>query len=271
MRLANEIAARALEHTAAHLHPRMTESEAAALWQGWVRARHGPARARRPGARFLARLVRPGYPHVHRDREPADPRERADAVRDLGLRRRLLVRPYEEPRPRRPDAALPRAEQQLLGVYRATAIDHRPGASLPELDRLVRNGLAEIQVPGTAEPSDLPRGRRPRARTALRASGRHRHDRAGDGARDRAGRLLAGGRRPPCRGQLPDHGRRAGEALPLPGRDRARVVTIDRDKLWTARSTGARSSRRRTTRSASTTRRCETASRRWASCSRPRS
>ena len=28
MRLANEIAARALEHTAAHLHPRMTESEA---------------------------------------------------------------------------------------------------------------------------------------------------------------------------------------------------------------------------------------------------
>ena len=40
MRLANEIAARALEHTAAHLHPRMTESEAAAVWQGWVHG-HG--------------------------------------------------------------------------------------------------------------------------------------------------------------------------------------------------------------------------------------
>ena len=36
----------------------------------------------------------------------------------------------------------------LLGVYRR-AIDHlRPGASLPELDRLIRDGIAELGYPG---------------------------------------------------------------------------------------------------------------------------
>src|SRR5919201_5246480 len=36
MRLANEIAAAAMEHVAAELRPGMKESEAAALWQGFV-------------------------------------------------------------------------------------------------------------------------------------------------------------------------------------------------------------------------------------------
>ena len=39
-------------------------------------------------------------------------------------------------------------EAQLLGVYNR-AIDHcRPGASLPELDRLIRDGIAELGYPG---------------------------------------------------------------------------------------------------------------------------
>ena len=64
----------------------------------------GDQPARRDGrarVRLLARLVGPGDPLVHRDRKPAHPGARADAVRDLGLRRRLLVRPHEEPRARR--------------------------------------------------------------------------------------------------------------------------------------------------------------------------
>ncbi len=58
----------------------------------------GQGRAR---ARLRARLVGPGDQDVHGDLEPAGRRGRADALRDLGLRRRLLVRPHEEPRARR--------------------------------------------------------------------------------------------------------------------------------------------------------------------------
>ena len=102
MRLANEIAAGAMEHVQARIRPGMRESEVGAMWNGWVHDHgtgfEGQGRAR---ARLLARLVGAGDPHLHRDRQPADRRARADAVRDLGLRRRLLVRPHQEPRPRR--------------------------------------------------------------------------------------------------------------------------------------------------------------------------
>src|SRR5581483_4762888 len=57
-------------------------------------------------------------------------------------------------------------------------------------------------------------------RAALRAPGRRRRDPGGHGARDRARDLLGGRRRPTARGQFPDHGGRAREALPLPGRSR---------------------------------------------------
>src|SRR5207253_2074662 len=65
-----------------------------------------------------------------------------------------------------------------------------------------------------------------------------RRDPRGDGARDRARRLLGRRRRPAARGQLPDHARREREALPLPRRlpdaviepirrEAARVAVID--------------------------------------------
>src|SRR5215204_2783268 len=81
MRLANEIAAAAMEHVRTHLHAGMKESEAAALWLGFV----------------------------HREGRPPGRRGRADAVRDLGLRRRLLVRPHEAAVPGRAADRLPRA------------------------------------------------------------------------------------------------------------------------------------------------------------------
>src|SRR5262249_22249496 len=85
------------------------------------------------------------------------------------------------------------------------------------------------RLPGPALPSDLPRSRRPRPRAALRAPGRIGHDRGRHGSRDRARHLLARGRRPQGRGQLPDHGRRRRPAVPLP----RRLPMIDRDKVWT--------------------------------------
>ena len=108
-------------------------------------------------------------------------------------------------------------EARLLEVY-GRAIEHcRPGASLAELDRLVRDGLAAVGYPG--QPSHpVCHGVGARARAAVRAPGRRRRDRRGDGARDRARRLLGRRRRPARRGQLPDHERGRGEALLVPGR-----------------------------------------------------
>ena len=72
IRLANEICAAAMEHVRAELRPGMKESEAAAIWQGFVHGEgtgwRGPGRAR---ARLLARLVGRRDQDVHRDRRPA--------------------------------------------------------------------------------------------------------------------------------------------------------------------------------------------------------
>src|SRR5262249_54650255 len=148
----------------------------------------------------------------------ASPGARADAVRDLGLRRRLLVRPHEEPVPGRALAALPgaarRATQRLPAGDRARPPGSRAGRARPLRPRGHRRG----RPPRAAQPSDRARGRRPGARAAVRAPGRLRHDRGGNGARDRAWHLLGGRRRPAGRGQLPRHFPRRGEALLVPGR-----------------------------------------------------
>ena len=82
--------------------PGMTEAQIAA---GVARLRprrgHGLGGEGRARARVLARLGGAGDQDVHGDEQPPGRRGRADAVRDLGLRRRLLVRPHEERRRRR--------------------------------------------------------------------------------------------------------------------------------------------------------------------------
>jgi Xaa-Pro aminopeptidase len=149
MRLANEIAARALEHTAAHLHPRMTESEAASVWQGWVHA-HGTGFHDRvelalgfslvwsgPGIRTFtatgSRPIREDQPTLFEIWVVADGYW-CDHTKNLV--------------PGDLDPRYAELEQQLLEVY-AAAIDFcRPGVSLAELDRSVRAGLAEMGYPG---------------------------------------------------------------------------------------------------------------------------
>ena len=147
-----------------------------ALWQGFV---HGQGTGWEGKVELafalLAGLVRPRDQDVHRDRRPAGGRGRADAVRDLGLRRRLLGRPHEAALSRRAARRTTRTlEDGLLAVY-DRAIDHcEPGASFAELDVLVRDGIAEIGYPGPAVAPDLPRHRRARPRAAVCAPGGRR-------------------------------------------------------------------------------------------------
>jgi Xaa-Pro aminopeptidase len=149
MRLANEIAARAMEHCREALRPGMKESEVGALWNGYVHA-HGTGFEGRVDLAHGFSLVWSG-PGIRTFTATGD-------------------RPVQEHEPTLfeiwvvadgywcdwtknlcPGDLAPRYAQLLEGllvVYRA-AIDHcRPGASLAELDRLVREGIAELGYPG---------------------------------------------------------------------------------------------------------------------------
>src|SRR5262249_52235922 len=167
--------------------------------------------------RLLARVVRSRDPHVHCDGTSSGAGARADAVRDLGLRGRLLVRPHEERVPGHARPALRRAARRAArGVpARARPLPPRrePGGARPrDPHRHQRRRSRRADAPCRARRGSA------RSRTAVRASGGRRDGRAGDGAGDRARRLLGGRRRPAGRGQLPDHRRRRREALQLPGR-----------------------------------------------------
>jgi len=149
IRLANDLAAEAMEHVRGLLRPGMTEAEAAAIWEGYV---HGVGTGYRgkvelargftllwagPGIRtFTATGSRPvveGQPTLFEIWVCCDGYW-ADHTKNLVVGQ-----------PRGDYVAL---EEQLTGVYRA-AVDHcRPGASLAELDRLVRDGIAAAGYPG---------------------------------------------------------------------------------------------------------------------------
>jgi Xaa-Pro aminopeptidase len=149
LRLANAIAAAAMERVRAELRPGMKESEAAALWLGYV---HGEGTGWEgkvelalgfslvwsgPGIRtFTAtgdRPVQADEPTLFEIWVCADgywcdhtknlcPGELRDDYRAL--------------------------EQGLLEVYDRAVAHCQPGASLAELDRLVRDGIAQLGFPG---------------------------------------------------------------------------------------------------------------------------
>jgi Xaa-Pro dipeptidase len=148
MLIANEIAAAGMEHVKAELEPGMRESEAAALWLGHV---HGQGTARDdvelalgfslvwsgPGIRtFTATGDRPVQEHeptlfeiwVCADGYWCDHTKNACPGE--------LTAEYDE------------LLDALLGVYRGAVDFLRPGASLAELDRMVREGLAAVGYPG---------------------------------------------------------------------------------------------------------------------------
>src|SRR5215211_7947975 len=149
MRLANELAALALESVQGTFNVGMTEAEAAAAWEGAVHAIgtgfEGKVENARgyalvwsgPGIRtFTATSNRPIQEH-----EPTLFEIWVSADGYWCDHTKNLCPGELEPR-------YAELERQLLGVYRR-AVEHcRDGADLPELDRLVRGGIAAAGYPG---------------------------------------------------------------------------------------------------------------------------
>jgi Xaa-Pro aminopeptidase len=149
IRLANALCAEAMEYVRGHLRAGIKASEAAALWQGFV---HGAGTGYRgqvelalgfslvwsgPGIRtFTATTDRPvveGEPTLFEIWVCVDGYW-CDHTKNLVLGE--LTPRYVE------------LEQQLTEVYDSAVAHCRPGASLPDLDRLVREGIAAAGYPG---------------------------------------------------------------------------------------------------------------------------
>jgi Xaa-Pro aminopeptidase len=149
MRLANEIAAAAMEHCRERLVPGMKESQAAAIWEGYV---HGEGTGWKDRVELALgfSLVWSG-PGIKTFTATGD----LPVARDQPTLFEIWVCADGYwcdhtknlcPGELRDDYA--ELEEQLLGVYER-ALEHcRPGASLAELDRLIRNGIAEAGYPG---------------------------------------------------------------------------------------------------------------------------
>jgi Xaa-Pro aminopeptidase len=149
MRLANELAARAMEHVRDRLRPGMKESEAGALWNGFV---HGV------GTGFEGKVeLAYGFSLVWSG--PGIRTFTATGDRPVQEREPTLFEIWvcadgywcdhtKNVCPGELRPAYDRLLDQLLEVYEA-AVDHcRPGASLAGLDRLVRDAIAEAGYPG---------------------------------------------------------------------------------------------------------------------------
>ncbi len=149
VRLANEIAAAAMEHVQGVLRPGMTEAQAASEWLGFV---HGEGTGwagtvelaygfalvwSGPGIRtFTATTDRPvveGEPTLFEIWVCADGYW-ADHTKNLVAGD--LTQRYRE------------LEQGLMEVYEDAVRFCTPGAPLPELDRRIRAGIAELGFPG---------------------------------------------------------------------------------------------------------------------------
>jgi Xaa-Pro aminopeptidase len=149
MRLANEICAAAMEHVRSELRPGMKESQAAALWQGFV---HGEGTGWRGQVdlAFGFSLVWSGE-GIKTFTATGDRPVSADEPTLFEIwvcadgywcdHTKLLC-------PGELRADYRELEARLLEVY-GRAIEHcRPGASLADLDRLIRDGLAAAGYPG---------------------------------------------------------------------------------------------------------------------------
>jgi Xaa-Pro dipeptidase len=149
MRLANELAAGGMEHVRERLQPGMKESEAGALWEGFV---HGEG----TGYADKVELAR-GFALVWSG--PGIRTFTATGDRPVQEREPTLFEIWvcadgywcdhtKNVCPGELSADYEELLERLLDVYSA-AIDHvRPGASLAELDRLIRARIAAAGYPG---------------------------------------------------------------------------------------------------------------------------
>jgi Xaa-Pro aminopeptidase len=149
MRLANEIAAAAMEHVREHIRPGMKESEAAALWQGFV---HGAG----TGWKGRVELALPfslvwSGPGIKTFTATAD----LPVLEDEPTLFEIWVcadgywcdhTKNVCPGELRPEYA--RLEEQVMEVYTYITRRCTPGESLAELDRTAREAIAEAGYPG---------------------------------------------------------------------------------------------------------------------------
>jgi len=148
MRIANEIASAAMEYSREHLRPGMTESEAAAVWEGHVHSQ-GTARDDVELARGFS-LVWSG-PGIRTFTATSD---RPVQANDPTLYEIWVCADgywcdhTKNVCPGELTEEYWRLLDQLLVIYDA-AIEHcRPGASLAQLDALIRAGIAEAGYAG---------------------------------------------------------------------------------------------------------------------------
>ena len=149
MRLANEICAAAMEHVRGLLRPGMKESEAAAIWQGFVHGQgtgwKGKVELAYPfslvwSGRGIKTFTATGDLPVQ-ENEPTLFEIWVCADGYWADHTKLLC-------PGELRADYRELEAGLLDVYNR-AIDHcKPGASFAGLDRLVREGIAALGYPG---------------------------------------------------------------------------------------------------------------------------
>jgi Xaa-Pro aminopeptidase len=149
MRLANEIAARAMDYCREHIRPGMKESEVGAMWNGFV---HGA------GTGFEGKVeLAHGFSLVWSG--PGIRTFTATGDRPVQEHEPTLFEIWvcadgywcDHTKNLSPGELTPEYDALLAGltsVYER-AVDHcRPGASLAELDRLIREGIAEAGYPG---------------------------------------------------------------------------------------------------------------------------
>ena len=149
MRLANEIAAAAMEHVREHLQPGMKESQAAALWQAYVHG-EGTGWDGRVELALGFSLVWSG-PGIKTFTATADlpVLEDEPTLFEIWVCADGYWCDHTKnlcPGELRPEYA--ELERQLLDVYERALAHCRAGASLAGLDELIRDGIAAAGYPG---------------------------------------------------------------------------------------------------------------------------
>jgi Xaa-Pro aminopeptidase len=149
MRLANEIAAQAMEHVRAELRPGMKESEAAALWNGFVHA-NGTGWDGRVELAYGFSLVWSG-PGIRTFTATADRPIRRDEPTLFEIW--VCADGYwcDHTKNLCPGELTPDYERllaDLTRIYEEAIAFCRPGAGFAELDRLIRDGIADAGYPG---------------------------------------------------------------------------------------------------------------------------
>src|SRR5436190_12050592 len=149
MRLANDIAGDATEHVAERIAPGMTESEVAAMWEGYVQSTGAGYKGKVEAARGYTLVwsgpgIRTFTPTGNRPIQENEP---------TLLEIWVCADGYwcDHTKNVCPGTLTPEYDRlldELLEIFAAAADHARDGASLPELDRLVRERIAAAGYPG---------------------------------------------------------------------------------------------------------------------------